>query len=325
MTRHSSMPRIIGSLIHAMVHTRPDIAFAVSLLSRTMADPQPYHYKACKYLLCYLRDTQDKCLIYRQAEMIRSAPHFLEALVDSSFADCDDTARSTSGFVVTFGGAPVEWESKRQGLVTLSTMESEYVAASKCVCSIRYLRKLFYNFFKIPMTRDPVVCWEDNAACIAISHAPPGVHRSRSKHIAVKYHNVREACEAKEVVLSQIWTEHQVADIFTKSLQAIPFLRFRKVLLGEVSLNDMMQQHVKPEPAPKPMDIHFVGYEPNYWHSWPSRSVPIQSCSLVANLMGMKPYHLTGYETGYDSESSYSGYDVNDRVGFNGSIAVGAR
>ena len=65
-------------------------------------------------------------------------------------------------------------------------------------------------------------------------------------------------------------------------------------------------------------------YEPNYWHSWPSRSVPIQSCSLVANLMGMKPYHLTGYETGYDSESSYSGYDVNDRVGFNGPIAVGA-
>ena len=51
MERHPSMPRIIGSLIHAMVHTRPDIAYAVSLLSRTMADPQPYHYKACKHVL----------------------------------------------------------------------------------------------------------------------------------------------------------------------------------------------------------------------------------------------------------------------------------
>ena len=73
--------------------------------------------------------------------VLYNIPHFLEALVDSSFADCGITARSTSGFVVMFGGSPVDWECKRQPLVTLSTMESEYVAASKCVCSIRYLRK----------------------------------------------------------------------------------------------------------------------------------------------------------------------------------------
>ena len=66
----------------------------------------------------------------------------------------------------------------------------------------------------------------------------------------------------------------------------------------------MMQNHVKPEPTPKTMNIHVVKYEPNYWHAWPSRTVPIHSCSLVANLMGMRPYQLTGYETGYDSEVS---------------------
>ena len=96
------------------------------------------------------------------------------------------------------------------------------------------------------------------------------------------------------------------------------------MLLGEVSLNDMMQHHVKPEPAPKATDIHFVGYEPNYWHSWPPRTVPIQSCSLVANLMGMKPYRLTGYETGYDSE--LSDYESN-AISFGDAsrpIAVGA-
>ena len=250
----------------------------------------------------------DKCLVYRQGQMKQAAPHFLEALVDSSFADCAITARSTSGFVVMFGGSPVDWEAKRQPLVTMSTMESEYVAASKCVCSIRYLRKLFFGFFKLPMAKDPIVCWEDNAACIAISHAPPGVHRARSKHIAVKYHNVREACEAKEVVLSHIWTEHQVADIFTKSLTVVPFQRFRAVLLGEVSLNDMMQQHVKPVPTPKQKDIHAFTeewssemYEPNYCHAWPLRTFPIYCGSLVAQLMGMDTYGASGYCSGYES------------------------
>ena len=85
-----------------------------------------------------------------------------------------------------------------------------------------------------------------------------------------------------------------------------------------------MQQHVEPEPAPKAMDILSIGYEPNYWHSWPSRAVPIQSCSLVANLMGIKPYCVTGYEMGYDSKSSISGCYAKDRVNILSPIAVSA-
>ena len=67
---------------------------------------------------------------------------FLRAAVDASFADCDKTYRSTSGFVLWFGGTAIDWECKRQPLVTLSTMESEFVAASKLVCSIRFIRAL---------------------------------------------------------------------------------------------------------------------------------------------------------------------------------------
>ena len=297
MNAHPSMPRIIGSLIHAMVHTRPDIAYAVSLLSRSMSDPKPYHYKACKYVLRYLRATQDKCLVYDRKHMEASAPNYLQAFVDSSFADCEKTARSTSGFVVSFGGSPIEYEAKRQTLVTLSTMESEYVAASKCVSSIKYLKKLL-DWLGIHDNPDrAVTIWEDNSACIAISTAPPGVHRSRSKHIAVKYHNVRESCEAGDVVLSQIWTEHQVADIFTKSLSVKPFIRFRDVLLGEKTLDQMMQDHMQPLPKdfnPKPAACAICrqcakigNYEPNYDAKWPIRAVPIQQDSIVALLNGM--------------------------------------
>ena len=112
------------------------------------------------------------------------------------------------------------------------------------------------------------------------------------------------------MVLSHIWTEHQVADIFTKSLAVAPFQRFRAVLLGEVSLNDMMQQHVKPVPTPKQHDIHaFTAkwssamYEPNYCHAWPLRTFPIYCGSLVAQLMGMETYGASGYCSGYESES----------------------
>ena len=299
--KHNSMPRIIGSLIHAMVHTRPDIAFAVSLLSRSMSKPEPYHFKACRYLLCYLRATQDLCIVHDRCNMMAAAPHFLQAFVDSSFGDCEITARSTSGFVVSFGGSPVEWEAKRQSLVTMSTMESEYVAASKCVSSILYLQKLM-DFLRIERSTQPVVCWEDNAACIAISSAPPGVHRSRSKHIAVKYHNVRENCESGNVVLSQIWTEHQVADIFTKSLTIKPFQRFREVLLGTKTLDEMMQEHMQPQKSslkktarvvPNPvcckrcrLQVAQKPYEPNYLAPWPYKAVPIVVGSLVGQLIG---------------------------------------
>jgi hypothetical protein len=134
-----SYPCIVGSLIHAMVHTRPDIAYAVSQLSRAVSCPEPYHYKAARHLLCYIKNTVDLGIEYRQAEMLKYGNHYLRGAVDSSFADCDDTHRSTSGYVIWFGGAPLEWECKRQPLVTMSTMESEYVAASKCILGIRSL------------------------------------------------------------------------------------------------------------------------------------------------------------------------------------------
>ena len=246
MKKYNSFPTIIGSLIHAMVHTRPDISYAVSVLSRAMSKPQPYHWKAARRVFQYLKGTRRLGLMYDRLAMLRMEPHLITAAVDSSFADCEFTARSTSGFVVWFGGTPVAWECKRQPLVTLSTMESEYVAASRCVSEIRFLHKLM-DWIGIDRPH-PTKCHEDNAACIAITSNP--VHKQRSKHIAVKYHNVREAVKNNEVTLVQVWTEHQTADIFTKSLGKAAFKRFRSCLIGSVSdpmvhYDTMMQTHLR--------------------------------------------------------------------------------
>ena len=166
---------------------------------------------------------------------VEDRDQYFEAAVDASFADDKETHRSTSGFVVWFGGSPVDWECKRQPLVTMSTMESEYVAASKCVLSIRFLHK-FLRFVELNRG-GPTKVHEDNAACIAISTKP--VHRARSKHIGVKCHNVREAAQNGEVELVQVWTEHNPADLFTKMVAKAAFIRFRETIMGRVSFNTM--------------------------------------------------------------------------------------
>ena len=162
------------------------------------------------------------------------------AAVDASFADCDKTYRSTSGFVLWFGGTAIDWECKRQPLVTLSTMESEFVAASKLVCSIRFLHKLLA--FVDLRRAGPTECHEDNAACIAVSMKP--VHKQRSKHIGVKYMNVREATENGEIRLVSVKTQHQCADIFTKSLTREKFERFRETIRGSVPYKEMVEQEI---------------------------------------------------------------------------------
>ena len=234
-----SFPMIVGSLIHAMVHTRPDIAYALSVLSRFMSKPELHHFKAANYLLRYLKGTSHIGLRYDKAEILRSfkeMKNILTGAVDSSFADCSLSARSTSGFILWYGGCALDWECKRQPLVTMSTMEAEYVAASKCVLAIRALNKLV-NFVGLYGT-SPIQVLEDNAACVAIASHP--VHRQRSRHIAVKYHNVRDACQNREVELVQVWTRHQVADIFTKSLSRDLFQNFRDVLFGYDTKKDPM-------------------------------------------------------------------------------------
>ena len=297
-----SYPMIIGSLIHAQVHTRPDIGYAVSILSRSMTNPTLAHYKAARCTLLYLRTTRELGIEYHQKNMLKNEQlvtattdeqydsHY-EAAVDASFADDRETYRSTSGFVIWFGCSPIDWECKRQPLVTMSTMESEYVAASKCVLSIRFLHK-FLDFVELKRS-GPTRVHEDNAACIAISDKP--VHRARSKHIGVKYHNVREAVHNGEVKLLPVWTEHQVADIATKQSTKANFIRCRETLMGRVPFWDLVKNH--PKPVDKDVKQYYVE---NQRSSWPEVVAPMKQRSYAWHIMGYESIQIPGYdEIGY--------------------------
>ena len=116
---------VIGSLMYAMVCTRPDITYVVGVVSRNMSRPGKQHWEASKWILRYLRGSTDTCLCFLGASLK------LQGYVDVDLASDIDSRKSTTRFVFTLGGTTISWALNLQKIVALSTIETEYVAATK--------------------------------------------------------------------------------------------------------------------------------------------------------------------------------------------------
>lgn len=116
----------LGSCMWAQVATRPDIAYALSVLARFQANPGPAHWKAMLHLLAYLKGTLNYKITYHRGGSLDPI-----GFVDADYAGDIDTRRSTSGYVFTIAGGPVSWSAKRQATVALSTTEAEYMALTR--------------------------------------------------------------------------------------------------------------------------------------------------------------------------------------------------
>ena len=129
---------LVGSLRY-LTCTRPDIAYAVGVISRFMENPKSSHWKAAKRILRYVKGTADLGLLYPRGtnNCVKLAGY-----PDSDWCGDSDDRRSTTGFVFYFGTTAFTWQSKKQAIVTLSTCEAEYVAASSCVNHAIWLRNL---------------------------------------------------------------------------------------------------------------------------------------------------------------------------------------
>lgn len=115
----------VGSLMYAMVCTRLDIAYAVGVVSRFMSNPGEAHWAAIKCILRYLNDTSKLCLCFGSGDPV------LKGYTDVDYAGDKDSRKSTSGYLVTFAGGVVSWQSRPQKCISLSTTEAEYIAAAK--------------------------------------------------------------------------------------------------------------------------------------------------------------------------------------------------
>ncbi len=118
---------VLGSVMWEQLATRPDLSFAVSLLSRFQADPGIKHWHALMHIIGYIKNTMDYGLTYSRDHDITPL-----AYVDADYGGCRDTRRSTSGYVFTMARGAITWSSKRQATVALSTIEAEYVAMFWC-------------------------------------------------------------------------------------------------------------------------------------------------------------------------------------------------
>jgi hypothetical protein len=209
---------ILGVLNYLACHTRPDIAFAVSYLSRFQQSPTADKVARVRDVVLYLQGTAHYGLQLGGSTVLR-------AFCDADYAQCTVTRRSTTGVVVYCGSGPISWRSKRQPTVSRSTAEAEYIAAGEVAKEVQYLYELARQFELSPSC---VPCFTDNTAALALCSDP--LSHDRAKHIDVIHHHVRERVYCGEVSFVQIASEDNIADVFTKPLALTAFSSFRRAL-----------------------------------------------------------------------------------------------
>lgn len=227
----SSFATIVGSLQYAALSSRPDISYAVNSLARGLAAPTQAHRNAAWRVLRYLAGTPTLGITFGGSLSHRP----LLAWSDANWAGRggDNDGRSTSGWLVQIGTGPIAWSSKKQGMVALSSTESEYVAATLVLQQLIWIRGLLGDcgFIRPGEQARPTTLHCDNTAAIALTANQAKVSQ-RTKHINVRYHFIRECVANKVVQLKWVSTHDQIADILTKPLGPHIFLRLRGPLMG---------------------------------------------------------------------------------------------
>ncbi|KAL6334618.1 hypothetical protein AAG906_019470 [Vitis piasezkii] len=197
----------IGNLMYAMVCTRSDIAHAVGVVIRFMSKPGKQHWEAVKWILRYLKGSLDTCLCFTGASLK------LQGYVDADFAGDIDSRKSTIGFVFILGGTAISWASNLQKIVTLSTIEVEYVAATKAGKEMIWLHGFLDELGK---KQEMGILHNDSQSTIFI--AKNSAFHSKSKHIQTKCHFIRYFIEDKLVILEKICGSKNPADMLTKGV-----------------------------------------------------------------------------------------------------------
>jgi len=200
---------ILGSVMWGQIATRPDLSFAVSLLSRFQADPGLEHWKGLLHVIGYIRNTMDFGLTYSWNADLNPL-----AYIDADYDRCWDTCRSTSGYVFMMAGGAITWSSKRQATVALSTVEAEYVAMSRCAQQMVWMQTWLDEVEVAHIT--PGVIKGDSRGAIALTKTTKD-HR-KVKHIDIRHHYLRELVKAGSILFKQVPSVGNLADLFTKPL-----------------------------------------------------------------------------------------------------------
>ncbi|GJX32719.1 putative ribonuclease H-like domain-containing protein [Tanacetum coccineum] len=197
---------MIGSLMY-LTASRPDIMFAVCACSRFQVTPKSSHLSAVKRIFRYLKGKPKLGLWYP-----RVSSFDLESYSDSDYAGANLDRKSTTGGCQFLGRRLISWQCKKQTIVATSTTEAEYVAAASCCGQVLWIQNQMLDYgFNFMNTK----IYIDNESTICIVKNP--VYHSKTKHIAIRHHFIRDAYEKKLIQVLKIHTDDNVADLLTKA------------------------------------------------------------------------------------------------------------
>ncbi|GKB20296.1 putative ribonuclease H-like domain-containing protein [Tanacetum coccineum] len=230
---------MIGSLMYVTA-SRPDIMFAVCACSRFQVTPKTSHLTAVKRIFRYLKGKPKLGLWYP-----RESTFDLESYSDSDYAGANLDKKSTTGGCQFLGRRLITWQCKKQTIVATSTTEAEYVAAASCCGQVLWIQNQMLDYgFNFMNTK----IYIDNESTICIVKNP--VYHSKTKHIAIRHHFIRDAYEKKLIQVLKIHTNDNVADLLTKAFDVSRF-QFLVVSIGMgASSEDYPVENHLPSPAP---------------------------------------------------------------------------
>nr|GFB09341.1 putative ribonuclease H-like domain-containing protein [Tanacetum cinerariifolium] len=206
--------RIVGKLIY-LSHTRPDIAYAVGVVSQFMHQPQISHMKAVLRIIRYLKGTPGHEVLFKANGHLET-----QVYTDADLTGDKGNRRSTSGYFTLVGGNLVTWGSKKQKVVALSSAEAEFRGITRGLAEALWIRKLLSEIRYHSTQTSKIMC--DNKAAIQISENP--VQHDRTKHIEVDRHFIKEKLENGIIELSFVRSKDQLADILTKAVSGKIFM-----------------------------------------------------------------------------------------------------
>jgi transposase InsO family protein len=227
----------IGSLTYLASSTRPDIATAVNILAQFQEQPAQRHFDAVKNVLRYLLGSKDLGIHY-----LRKGNSDPEGYCDSNWK----SPKSRSGLILRLADGPILWKSSRQDIVAQSSCEAEYVALSPACKAILWTRQI-WAFMTDNIQLGATILYGDNQAAIALAKLETAP--SRTRHIALRFHLVREHISSGEIDLRYISTDLNLADCLTKPLNgnAIASTNSRMNILPCPKVSDSRGGNEKPE------------------------------------------------------------------------------
>jgi hypothetical protein len=214
--------QILGSLMYVMVATRPNLAFAVTVLSKNMQEPRWCDWMKLKHVLRYIKGTQHYSLCYDGALSTSAAA--IHGYADADWASDPETRRSYAGFVFLLAGGAVSWKTKHHPTAATSTAEAETIALAYATSEALWIRNLLLELRIYEPFPLPLFC--DNRAAISFTQDP--ICDGKVKHIDIKFHFVRDYVLAKKIKIQHIPTSAMLADIFTKATSKDIHLRCLK-------------------------------------------------------------------------------------------------